>query len=45
MQERQGKDSAMQDVHIFIFKAGVMKGVDGSLKYLKFIALGMCSIY
>ena len=45
MQERQVYQSAMQDIHIFIFKVRVMKGVDGSLKYSIFTALGTCSMY
>ena len=32
----------MQDIHIFIFKVGAMKGVDVSLKYLKLTALAKC---
>ena len=32
----------MQDIHIFIFKVGVMKGVESSLKYLKLTALAKC---
>ena len=32
----------MQDIHIFIFKDGAMKGVDVSLKYLKLTALAKC---